>query len=91
MIRPVLTEVLLFLLPFLAYGVFLVATRRGLLDPASWPLKRVGSLVIVALALAIAGFGVLASYGSPPDTIYIPAHVDKNGKLVPGKTVPRPK
>ena len=29
MIRPVLTEVALFLVPFLAYAVFLWATRAG--------------------------------------------------------------
>ena len=34
MIRPVFTEVALFLVPFLVYAVFLWATRAGVLDPA---------------------------------------------------------
>jgi hypothetical protein len=29
--------------------------------------------------------------GAPENWVYIPAHVDENGNLVPGKTVPRPK
>jgi Family of unknown function (DUF6111) len=92
MIRPVFTELVLFLLPFVVYGLFLVATRKGLLDPASWPLARVGWLVIAALLLMIGSFVVLATFGgAPPDSIYIPAHIDENGKLVPGQTVPRPK
>ncbi|MDU6492709.1 DUF6111 family protein, partial [Bradyrhizobium sp.] len=36
MIRPVLTEVGIFLIPFAVYIVFLIATRSGLLVPASW-------------------------------------------------------
>ena len=41
MIRPVLTEVLLFLTPFVLYAVFLWATQAGVLDLNSWPLARV--------------------------------------------------
>ena len=91
MIRPIATELVLFLIPFLVYGLFLLATRRGLFDPTSWPLWRLASLAAIATVLMIAGFAGIVSFGAPADTIYIPAHVDKNGKLVPGKTVPRPK
>ena len=91
MIRPIATELVLFLIPFLVYGLFLLATRRGLFDPTSWPLWRLASLSAIATVLMIAGFAGIVSFGAPPDTIYIPAHVDKNGKFVPGKTVPRPK
>ena len=31
MIRPVLTELAIFLIPFVAYAIFLIATRSGLL------------------------------------------------------------
>ena len=41
MIRPVFTELALFLIPFVVYAVFLVATRKGLLDAGSWPLPRI--------------------------------------------------
>src|SRR5262249_48098678 len=53
MIRPVLTEVALFLAPFLVYAVFLWATQAGVLHPNSWSLPRVAWLVIAALVLMI--------------------------------------
>jgi len=91
MIRPLFTELVLFLAPFAIYGLFLLATRKGLLDPASWPRTRIASLAIVALVLMIGSFVWLVSYGVPPDSTYIPAHVDGNGNFVPGQTIPKPK
>lgn len=86
MIRPVFTEFALFLIPFIVYAVFLVATRKGVLDPASWPLSRVGWLLIAALVIMIGSFVVLAHFGgAPPGSIYTPARVE-DGTLVPGKT-----
>ena len=92
MIRPISIEVALFLIPFAVYGLFLVATRRGMFDPAHWPLARLAWLVIAALLLMLGSLVWLASFGgAPPDSIYIPAHVDENGTFVPGRTVPKPK
>ena len=86
MIRPVFTEVALFLAPFVVYAIFLVATRAGVLDPAHWSIGRIASLVIVSLVLMIASFVVLAHFtGAPPGSTYTPAHID-NGVLVPGTT-----
>jgi hypothetical protein len=86
MIRPILTEIGLFLIPFVIYAGFLVATRAGVLDPAAWTLRRVGGLVIVSLLLMIGSFLLLAQFsGAPPGSTYVPAHVD-GGKFVPGTT-----
>ena len=41
MIRPVLTELALFLAPFVVYALFLWATRAGVLHPDSWSLPRI--------------------------------------------------
>ena len=38
MIRPVLTEIGLFLIPFAVYALFLVARRTHIFDKGSWPL-----------------------------------------------------
>ena len=85
MIRPLFTELVLFLVPFAVYAVFLIATRKGLLDPGSWPLSRIAWLAIVALVLMIGSFVGLAQFGGvPPGSTYTPAHVE-NGKLVPGR------
>ena len=84
MIRPVLTEVGIFLIPFALYALFLVATRSGLMLQASWPLHVIAKLVIGSLLLVIVSFVLLAQFsGASPNSTYIPAHVE-NGKLVPG-------
>ena len=86
MIRPVLTELILFLLPFVLYAVFLWATRAGVLDVASWPLARVLSLGIVAVLLVLGSFIYFAQFsGAPPGSTYVPAHIE-DGKFVPGTT-----
>ena len=84
MIRPLLTEILLFATPFALYAVFLWATRAGVLDLTSWPLARVLALAICALVLMLGSFLYFVHYsGSPPGSTYVPAHVE-NGKFVPG-------
>jgi hypothetical protein len=84
MIRQLATEIGIFLIPFAAYALFLVATRTGLLVPASWPLHLVARLVVGSLLLVILSFIMLANFsGAPPNSTYVPAHVE-NGKLVPG-------
>ncbi|HLX15326.1 MAG TPA: DUF6111 family protein [Bradyrhizobium sp.] len=84
MIRPALTEIGIFLIPFVVYALFLISTRSGLLVQSSWPLKIIGKLLLGALLLVIASFVLLAQFsGAPPNSTYIPAHLE-NGKLVPG-------
>jgi hypothetical protein len=84
MIRPVLTEVGLFLIPFAIYALFLIATRTHILDHRSWPLHVIGWLSAVALLLVIGSFAFLSHFsGAPPGSTYVPAHVE-NGRLVPG-------
>ncbi|MGY3621271.1 DUF6111 family protein [Bradyrhizobium sp. USDA 10063] len=84
MIRPVLTEIGIFLIPFAVYALFLIATRSGVFAKSSWPLPLVAKLVLGALLLVIISFVMLAHFsGAPPKSTYIPAHIE-NGKLVPG-------
>ena len=84
MIRPVLTEVGIFLIPFAAYALFLIATRSGLLVSSSWPAHLVAKLVLGSLLLVVISFILLAQFsGAPPDSTYVPAHIE-NGRLIPG-------
>ena len=84
MIRPVLTEIGIFLIPFVVYALFLAATRSGLFLQSSWPVTVVARLALAAMTLVIAGLIGLAHFsGAPPDSTYVPAHIE-NGKLVPG-------
>jgi hypothetical protein len=84
MIRPVLTELAIFLIPFVAYALFLIATRSGVLTSSSWPVHLVAKLVLGSLLLVIISFVLLAHFsGAPPNSTYIPAHIE-DGRLVPG-------
>jgi hypothetical protein len=84
MIRPVLTELAIFLIPFVAYAIFLIATRSGVLVSSSWPVQLVAKLVLGSLLLVVISFVLLAQFsGAPPASTYVPAHME-NGKLVPG-------
>jgi len=86
MIRPVFTEIALFITPFVLYAVFLFATRAGVLDTQSWPLSRVAWLTIAALSLVVGSFIYFAHFtGAPPGSTYVPAHIE-DGKFVPGTT-----
>jgi hypothetical protein len=88
MIRPVLTEIGIFLIPFAVYALFLVATRAGVFAQASWPAHLVAKLVLGSLLLVIVSFIMLAHFsGAPPDSTYVPAHIE-NGKFVPGYEKP---
>jgi hypothetical protein len=84
MIRPVLTEVGIFLIPFAVYAMFLIATRSGVMAQSSWPAHLVTKLVLGSLLLVVVSFVLLAHFsGASPNSTYIPAHIE-NGKLVPG-------
>ncbi len=86
MIRPVATEIILFLAPFVLYAVFLWATKAGVMDLKSWPLSRLAWLTIAALVLVVGSFIYFAHFtGAPPGSTYVPAHME-NGKFVPGQT-----
>jgi Family of unknown function (DUF6111) len=86
MIRPILTELALFLAPFVAYALFLWVTRTSVLERSSWPPKLLASLAIIALVLVAGSFVILAHFsGAPPGSTYVPAHIDESGRFVPGE------
>jgi hypothetical protein len=84
MIRPAFTEIGIFLIPFAAYALFLIATRSGLLAQTSWPVHIIARLAFGSLLLVIVSFILLAHFsGASPNSTYVPAHIE-NGKFVPG-------
>lgn len=86
MIRPVFTEIVMFLTPFALYAIFLVATKNGVLERSSWGPRILLWLCGAGLALMIVSFVVLSQFsGAPPGSTYEPAHVE-DGKFVPGRT-----
>jgi hypothetical protein len=84
MIRSVLTEIGIFLIPFVVYALFLIATRSGLLMRSSWPVIIIARLLLGSLLLVIVSLVFFAQFsGAAPNSTYFPAHVE-NGKLIPG-------
>ena len=84
MIRPALTEVGIFLIPFAAYALFLFATRSTVLLHTSWPVPVLAWLALGSLLLSVLSFFLLAHFsGAPANSTYTPAHIE-NGKFVPG-------
>ncbi|MGD0025748.1 MAG: DUF6111 family protein [Xanthobacteraceae bacterium] len=86
MIRPIFTEIGLFLTPFVLYAAFLLVTRAGILQSKAWTPPRLAALVIASLVLVVGSFLILAQFsGAPPGSTYVPAHIE-GGKFVPGVT-----
>lgn len=87
MIRPILTELALFLAPFVAFALFLGITKSAVLARTSWPPKTLATLTLIALVLMLGSFILLAHFsGAPPGSTYIPAHYDELGVFIPGET-----
>ena len=85
MIRPVFTEIALFLAPFAAYAIFLFATRAQVFDRSSWSSRALTWLFGTALTLLIVSFFVFAHFsGAPPGATYEPARIE-DGKFIPGR------
>lgn len=84
MIRPLLTEIGIFLVPFALYAAYLFAVRSNVFMWESWPLKVVVRLTFAALILTIISLVLLAEFsGMPPGGDYVPAHM-KDGQLIRG-------
>lgn len=84
MIRIVIENILLFLLPTALYAIFIAATRtnnkQGVLDgaPLAW-LLMAGTILVVA---TLAFYG--SSSGGKPGQAYDPASM-QNGQIAPGR------
>lgn len=83
MIRAILDEALLFLLPFAAFALYLILRRRNPFFLSHWSDQTV-TLVIAGLVIVI---GALIYTGLTSDHqtgAFRPAHVE-NGRVVPGQ------
>lgn len=83
MLRSVLIEVGLFLVPFLLYAALLLATK-GSVVPDNWSARALVAVATAALVLVVAGLFVF-EHGStaPPGSRYVPAQI-RDGTFVPG-------
>ena len=80
---PYLVELLLFLAPFAAYGLWRKLNPDA--EPSTILLVLAGIGVVLTLAGAV-WFGL--SRSMPPDTSYVPAHLECD-RVAPGHAEPR--
>lgn len=73
----------LFLLPFMAYAILLVAQNRFPFVREAWGSRLSVPLAAAGLGLAIVGLLVMGTFGERHRGAYLPAHIE-HGKLVPG-------
>jgi hypothetical protein len=83
MIRVILTEGLLFLLPFAAFALLLVLQKRRVLDVEHWSRATVW-LLMAGMVLVLASFLYKGFLAERPAGGFEPTHME-NGRLVPGR------
>lgn len=84
MIRPILTEVGIFLIPFVLFAISLVLSRKKVFERKSWPVRVFAWLAIAGFILTIISLVMFAHLsGNTPDSTYVPATME-DGKLLHG-------
>jgi hypothetical protein len=82
MVRPVLYETVLFLIPFVLYALWLLARQVNPAALASWQDAPILTLLLAALITTGIGLALVGHFGgAPAGSAYVPAHLE-NGKLV---------
>ena len=85
MIRIIITNFLLFMLPFALYALYIFVARRGQTPKSIWGDAPIQWLLMAGCLLVIATISYLISFESgAPDKTYHPAVV-KDGRLEPGR------
>ncbi|WP_341990892.1 DUF6111 family protein [Azorhizobium sp. AG788] len=83
MIRTILVETALFLSPFVAYALVLLALR-GSMVPEHWSPRALVACSVAAVLLVAVGLYVFEMENSaPPGSVYVPAQM-KDGVFQPG-------
>lgn len=84
MIRIIGFHVLIFALPFIAYGLYVAVMREVRSQEDLYQDAPVYWLAVTGLLLSIAAFLLTTTFtGSGPGGVYTPAQM-RDGKLVPG-------
>jgi heme/copper-type cytochrome/quinol oxidase subunit 3 len=89
MIRRLLIDLLLFLLPFALYGIYWRLARKGdpkqAAKPHPWAMLFIAGLALVAASFVWLGL----TEGTRGQGVYVPAHTE-DGKVVPGRIEKKP-
>jgi hypothetical protein len=75
-------------LPFAAYGLWLLVTQRSLGTVADWEVRTISYLTLAGAVLMIVSIVLFIQFDrEPPGGTYVPAHME-SGQIVPGRIVP---
>lgn len=83
MLRSIIEELLLFILPFCIFAGYLVASRRNPFDIEHWS-GHIFWLSVVGLVFCISLFAYTGWVAPRSQGAYEPPHME-NGRLVPGR------
>ncbi|MGI6245122.1 MAG: DUF6111 family protein [Pseudochelatococcus sp.] len=82
MTRAVFEALVLFLSPFVLFGIYLWLRRRSPLTREAWD-GHIPWLMLAGLLTAIAGFLIAGLTAERHTGAYVPSHIE-DGRLVPG-------
>lgn len=88
MIRIVVTQILLFILPFVAFLVYRIATRGWTGAIVAGFGRATFALIVAGGVLVLVGFVAFAVLGGQTTGVYVPTQY-RDGQLVPGGFRPR--
>lgn len=83
MTRAIVQELALFLLPFIAFAIYLLIRRRNPLAWSSWSDQSVW-LVIAGLVFVIVSLVAAGLLGERQTGAFVPTHIE-DGRVVPGR------
>jgi uncharacterized membrane protein YfcA len=82
MVRPILYETVLFLLPFVLYAIWLAFRKVNPAELETWREAPLLALLVAALVTTAVGLGLLSHFGgAPAGSVYVPARLE-DGKLI---------
>lgn len=85
MLRAILEGSLLFITPFVGFALYLLLIGQNPAHPEVWSRKALSGLTVAALALCIAGMLWIGVAHRTGQGVFVPSHVDKDGRFVPGQ------
>ncbi len=88
MLRNLIDEILLFLVPFLLFAGWLLLTKRNPMDFNHWSGRKFG-LTVAGILLGIASIIIAGINADTHTGAYVPPHME-NGQLVPGRFTDKP-
>ncbi len=82
--RILLEPALLFGSPFAAYAIYLALREKFPFEVEHWTHSAVSTLVLIGLAVTVAGVLLIGLVADRGQGAYVPAHIE-NGRIEPGR------